>query len=515
MKTLKIQISQYVWNLWRRRWYAIGVAWAVCAVGWIVVSQIPSQYESSARIYMNTDETLNALLHGITVDDNVNARLDRMQRTLLSATNIKQLMRLTGMDETIKDPLDKERMIAHLQNTIEIKLQTRNLFTVSYTDHDPVLAQSVVSNLLAIFMESSAGDSRTNINSAQRFVQSQLDRLEAALRAAEKKRSDFQTRYYDLLPGAGSATSMLEQSRATVQQLNDDLRDAIAQSDSLQKQIATIPAYEASAVTDSLPGRDQGLSLTPATRLAQLNAEFEAARATMKPEHPVVMALQHQIDAVTQQIASGVGSPKLHTAAQTTSPLFREMKLKLVDQDTKIASLRRRLASAEDNRDKIEQEAREAPGVGAQFANLDRDYEVLKKNYDDLVNRRESARIAEDADKKGDKLEVRTIDPPEVPGVPSGPNRIVFFSLVLLAGIGSGIGVAFLLTELDSSFSNTAALQAFGLPVLGSISLEKHFDNRKMPWFGRTEVFGSACAALVLAYGGLLVTIASYKQAGI
>lgn len=514
MTQLKTLLSRYGWAIWRRRWHAIGLAWVICMIGWIGISRIPDQYESLARVYMNTDQTLSSLLHGIAVEDNVAARLDRMQHTLLSATNMKQLIRLTELNEQVKDPTELEQMVAHLQKNISIKLQTRNLFTVSYRDPDPVLAQSVVSNLLTIFMESSAGDSRTDITSAQRFVQSQLERLEIAMRAAEKRKSDFQTKYYDLLPTAGSAVSMLEQSRNNVQQLSDDLSDAIAQSASLQKQIALIPAYDAAPTTDSLPGHDEGLSLTPRTRLAQLNTQFEAARATMKPDHPVIMALQHQIDAVTAQIASGKGAGRT-TTQQSLNPLYRDMKMKLVEQETKIASLQRRLASAGEARDKLEQEAKAAPGVDAEFANINRDYDVVKRNYEELLNRRESARIAEDADKKGDKVDIRTIDAPEVSMVPSAPNRPLYDSLVLVAGIAAGIGAAFLLAELDSSFGSTSALEVYGLPVLGSISLDETFTQRKMPWFFSMKAFSAACVALFVAYGGLMMAVAVHQEKGI
>ena len=482
-------------------------------MGWIVVSRIPNQYESLARIYMNTDQALNTLLHGISVDDNVAARLDRMQHTLLSATNMKQLIHLTDLNTQIKDQEDMQRMITHLQDGISLKPQTRNLFTVSYRDTDPILAQSVVSNLLSIFMESSAGDSRTDINSAQRFLQSQLDRLEAALRAAEKKKSDFQTKYVDLLPNPTSAQSALDQSRKAVQQITDDLNDAIAQSASLQKQIAIIPAYDTTPITNSLPGHDEGLSLSPRTRLAQLTTQLEAARATMKPTHPVVIALQHQIDNLTAEIAAsgGAAAPK-DAVAQITNPLYRDMKMKLVEQDTKIASLRRRLSTAEEARDRLEEEARLAPGYEAEFANLNRDYEVIKKNYEELLGRRESARIAEDADRKGDKIDIKTIDTPEVSMVPAAPNRPLYFSAVLVAGIAAGVAVALVLAQLDSSFATTAALQIYGLPILGSISLDATFTQLKKPWFAGIAAFSVACTGLLLAYGGLLLTVVTQQN---
>ncbi len=69
MGSLKVLLFQYARDIWRRRWFAIGVAWAICVVGWFVVSRMPDVYESSARVYMSSDEALTPLLHGIAVTD--------------------------------------------------------------------------------------------------------------------------------------------------------------------------------------------------------------------------------------------------------------------------------------------------------------------------------------------------------------------------------------------------------------------------------------------------------------
>ncbi len=516
MGSLRNQILFYRDRIWGRRWWVAGVAWAVCAVGWAAVSQIPDEYESMARIYMSKDQALDSLLHGISVDEDMASRLDRMQRTLLSASNMRKLIEMTDLGARVQQPSDVERMIAALQSGIAIKPQTSTLFTISYRDRDAVLAQSVVSNLLSIFMESSEGESRTDITGAQRFVQAQLDRLEESLRAAEQKKSAFQTKYFDLLPMAGSSSSALEQARAGVQQIGDDLADAVAQRTSLQNELSTISPYDAAPTTDSLPGRDQGLSLTPEIRLGQLTTQMEVARATMKPEHPVVIALRHQIDALRAEIAErGGAGAGVKSPGQIVNPMYRDLKMKVIDQDAKIASLRRRLQSAEQNRDRMEAEARAAPGVGAEFINISRDYEVIKKNYDELLERRESARITEDENKKGSTVDVRTIDAPEVPTIPVAPKRIFYISLVLVAGLAAGIGLAFVLGELDTSFNNARELQAVGIPVIGTISFDQRFDRHREPWFLGFKGFGAVSLGLFVAYGGLLIAIINHKGIGV
>src|ERR1700761_1495237 len=515
MGSLKVIIFQYARDIWRRRWYAVGVAWAICLVGWVVVSRMPDIYESSARVYMNSDEALTPLLRGIAVESDVDARLERMQRTLLSNNNLKKLIRMTDLDSRVKDNADREGLVARLQKAIVIKLQTRNLFTVTYSDTDPQLAQSVVSNVLSLFMESSAGDSRTDIDSAQRFLQTEIDRLETQLREAERKKSEFQARYYDLLPGADNGLSRLEQARADVQKITEDLNDSIAERDSLQKQLEAQQQYSSVEAPEKAPAGAEGLSTSPQTRLAQLKTQLETAKSTLTDAHPVVIALKHQIAAVQQEIARTQTTEKKGPTSQNiANPVYVQLANQLSEKETKIASLRRRLVSAEEERDKIEDEARRAPSVGAEYLNLDRDYEVVKKNYTELLARRESAQIAENADKKGDKIDIKTIDTPEVPNLPSSPNRPLFLSMVLVAGLGAGVGVAFVLSQIDSSYSTTTALQQLGLPILGSISVINSFDRRPKHWFLSAKAFAAAVVMLVVIYGGLLLAFIGMHHKG-
>jgi polysaccharide chain length determinant protein (PEP-CTERM system associated) len=307
----------------------------------------------------------------------------------------------------------------------------------------------------------------------------------------------------------------LEQARADVQKITEDLNDSIAERDSLQKQVDTQQQYDTVEKPSAAPSGSEGLSTAPQTRLAQLKTQLETAKSTLTDQHPVVIALKHQIAAVQAEISKTAVEKKSGPSSQNiANPVYIEMARQLSEKETKIASLRRRLVSAEEERDKIEDEARRAPSVGAEFLNLDRDYEVVKKNYTELLARRESAQIAENADRKGDKIDIKTIDTPEVPTLPASPNRPLFLSMVLIAGLGAGVGVAFVLSQIDSSYSTTTALQALGLPILGSISVINSFDRRPKHWFLSAKAFAAACVMLVVIYGGLLLAFIGLHHKG-
>jgi len=185
------------------------------------------------------------------------------------------------------------------------------------------------------------------------------------------------------------------------------------------------------------------------------------------------------------------------------NPLYEQIKLQLVKQESIIAALKQRLEGRKEELDKWQKMANTAPQVEAQLAQLMRDYDVIKKGYQELRARQESAKLARDLETKAQKVQFRIIDPPLVPMKPSGPNRPMLLSAVLFGGIAAGLAFAFLLAQINTSFSSVQALRnAFQLPVVGSVTAIRAAGER---WRRKRELFSFAlvCLGLMAAYGGL------------
>ncbi len=175
-----------------------------------------------------------------------------------------------------------------------------------------------------------------------------------------------------------------------------------------------------------------------------------------------------------------------------------------------VASLEQKIAAEKKEVERLDALAREAPGVEADYERLDRDYIVLKKNHDELVTRLESAKIASAADSSADS-KVRIIDPPRIAQVPVAPKRQLLISAVLLAAIGVGGGIVFLLQQIDQSFNSVQALRELGLPVLGGISLAVSASG----WRSRSGTIGFIAVTVMLfvIYGGLMLAASKLRLA--
>jgi polysaccharide chain length determinant protein (PEP-CTERM system associated) len=509
MEQLREQLRRHVVGAWRYRWAAVAVAWLICAAGWVGVANIPNSYEANARIYIDADAVLTPLLRGIALNTSLESQIDVLRRTLLSRPNLETLISKTSLDLTLRGPSDRERLVAELGTAIHIVPQTQTLFTISYSNKTPQTAFDVVSTILNIFVESKIGSNRSDMENASRFLDQQIAGYEAQLRDAESKRAAFRAKYIDLLPNDVGNTR-LDTARANVRALEGQLADATAHGRRLAEALATTPP---TIVTETDPGAAAGPGGSGgSSELAAAEQHLRELLINDTDQHPEVVRQRRLIADLRSSGKSSAGSAAGTPARPARSksqpnPVFEQLTLLKVQSDSDEASLRRQVADATRERDRLEEIARSAPGVQAQFINLDRDYDVVRKNYDELIARREAMRLSAAADSHADKVKLQVIDPPMVPRIPVGPKRILLMSGVLLAGLGGGIAAAVLLGQFDRSFHSLRDLRSFGLPVAGGISMMDVLDHRQSRLNLSVAVVAMSLLLLVGVYGGLLYRV--------
>jgi polysaccharide chain length determinant protein (PEP-CTERM system associated) len=514
--SLRILVQQYLRAAWRRRWMGVIVAWLVCGVGWVGVYLIPNQFESSARLFVDADAILTPLLRGLAAETAPTSELEILQRTLLSRPNMEKLISKTDLDLTVNSPADRERLITRLADTIRVVPQTKNLFTITYRDKSPKMAHDVVQTLLTIFVENATGSNRSDMDNARHFLEHQIASYEQQLRAAEKRRADFRARYIDILPNAANpGVPALEAARDNVTTLDGKLQDMVMERDALKDEVDKTPPMLVAETAQ----QQMALGLAPAAKTRLEEAEDQLRMLLLKDTdaHPDVIAQRKLIESLKTAPPDTPKAPAPAAAAghvaaaggasnrSVPNPVYDQLKVKLIDADSQVASLQRQRDAAVTYREKLEKIQQEQPGLIAEYENTDRDYNVLRKSYEDLLGRLQSANIAQAADTQADKVKLQIVDPPETPRLPVAPNRMLLVTGVLLAGCAAGLGVTVLFGQVDNSFSTADDLRTLGLPVLGGISVLGLASLRQRLTI--VARFGVAVVLLVGVYGGLLVHI--------
>jgi hypothetical protein len=149
--------------------------------------------------------------------------------------------------------------------------------------------------------------------------------------------------------------------------------------------------------------------------------------------------------------------------------------------------------------------AEEVPQVEAEFQKLNRDYNIVKGRHDELLARRESARMSRNRNDIGQQVQYRMIDPPMVASEPIGPNRPLFLNAIAVGAIGIGLGFALVFVVLDTSFSTLPELRQYTqLPVLGAVT-DTRAEKKLVGRFAANLVLGAGLAGFILVLMGLHV----------
>jgi polysaccharide chain length determinant protein (PEP-CTERM system associated) len=480
-------IRRYLAAGWRHRWKALLLAWLVCGVGWIAVYRMPDVYVANARVYADVDAILGSVLRNIAVDGAPQREVETLQRTLLSRPNLERIIARTDLDLRVTSAAEREALIGRLGREIRIIPQTRSLFRIEFRDHDPRLAHAVVQTVINLFIESATSSDRQQMQTAREFIAQQLVSYENQLRAIEQRRAEFRARYIDLLPSAShGGTSKLDQARSRLVTLRGQHEDATQRRTLLQQQLADVPA--------TLAGPGGGGGGDPRLAAAERNLRDLLLRFT--DQHPEVLATRAIIAELRAQGAGRGGGGSVRSGGGSPNPLHEQLRLRVIDADSEIVSLERQIRDVEAEVERLENLLRTAPQLQAEYVNLNRGYDVLRQNYEALLSRRESLQIAGAARTDADRVRLEVIEPPTVPHSPVGPNRLLFTTGVLLAGLGAGGVLALLLVQLDRGFYTVHDLRKLGLPVLGAISSAQPVRRA-----GAAIAFASGLLLLIAAYG--------------
>ena len=494
--------------IWGRRWYALFVALAVCIVGWTVVFAVPSRYQASTRINVDTETLLAPLLRGMAVDINMVQQIDMMQRTLLSRPNLESVLRLSDLDLQANSQQERDDLVTSIESRVAIRPSGRNLFIVTFVDPDREVAKKVVQSLLTIFIESNLGATRLDMQKARRFIDDQIAEYENQLKEMESRKADFKRDHPGMMAQSGTVATRLEIALDRLVQIESETEDAIAKRDAIAKEMKTTPQY---LQVDGVP-LVMGNSNDPAAQLdrdiADARQKLTQLRFKFTARHPDVLEAERYLNDLVEQRKTTVSTARSGAVSQrVANPLYDQIRLRLLDAESQVQTLQRRWNSQKQDLARLEELSRTSPEVEAQALGLDRDYNVIKKNYEELLARRESAKLSQDIDAKADKVLFRVIDPPYVPNEPNFPNRPLLLTAVLLAGLAGGVVVAFAHARIADAFSSAQQLMdAFRLNVIGSVSWVGSASPRHQ--LREAANFGVAMVGLFLVYGVMLIAVA-------
>ena len=507
MAELQALLLTFLKAIGKYRWYAVAISWVVAVVGWAVVYRMPDDYQASARVYVDTQSILRPLLSGMTSVPNVEQQVQFMRRTLISRPNVEKVMRSVDLDIKTKTVQEHEKLVDELTAQIKVTGTERDdIYTISYNNPDPKLGKQIVQSLLTLFVEGSFGGKKLESDKAVQFIEDQIKSYEEKLAAGENALKDFKIQNMGLLPRQGTDySSNLADMADKLNAARLELAEAEQARNAIKRQMG---GEEPAPLTQAIPQQEEGLNPELDGRIQATEKNLDALRLQFTEEHPDIISnkrLLAQLQARKREEAK----KRVRSADPgiNYSPMMQQMNVALSVEEARVASLRARVDEYSARLARLRGQSTAAPEVEAQLAQLNRDYQINKENYSKLVERREAARLSGDLTSATDMLSFRVIDPPTASTAPIGPNRPRLMSIVFVAALLLGLGVALLMSQIRPTFVSQAALRsATGVPILGTISMN-WTDQQKVRRRRRLYAFSAAVAVLFTAYGGVMAAL--------
>jgi polysaccharide chain length determinant protein (PEP-CTERM system associated) len=480
MEQLIAQVVTIAKGMWRFRWPSLAVAWLVALIGVVIVFRVPDKFEATARIYVDTQSILKPLMSGLAVQPNVEQQVVMLSRTLISRPNMEKLVRMADLDLKSESKAQQDALITALMSDLEIKNVGRdNLYSLSYRNSEPAKAQKVIQSLVSIFVESSLGNTRKDTQAAKIFLDEQIKSYESKLEEAEARLKEFRLRNIQLHTAEGKdSASRLGELAEQLNQAKLALREAEQARDAAKQQLQAEKSNGNIVAVESLM-QQSGIA-TPEidSRLDVQKKNLDALLQRFTEQHPDVVSTSKLIKDLEEQKRKEI--QELRRAAMATpggvpggssNLAYQEMGRLLATSEVQVAALRARVAEYTSRYDSARELLKTAPQLETEAAQLNRDYAIHKKNYEDLVARRESASMSGELEVASGVADFRLIDPPRVSPQPVSPNRLLLLPMAFAVALGAGLFVAFAGSQLRPVFHSASELrEKVAIPLLGMVS---------------------------------------------
>lgn len=487
---------RHAMGMWRYRWAALAIAWILSLASWVLVYLLPDRYEASAQVFVDTDTVLRPLLKGLSVEKDVLNDVTVMSRTMLTRPHLERVAREADLDLTVKAPREFEEVLESLERRIKIATTGENIYTISFEDRNRETAVDIVDKLLDSFVEDALGSGQEDSQQAEKTLKRELEDYERRLTESENRLKEFKRQNVGLMPDEqGDYYAQLQGASAELSVVQQAIRIANGKLESLIRQLeGEEPVF---GIMSSAPG-GRGSSID--TQISSLEQRRSDLLVEFTEKHPEVVRIDQKLQELKakrqEELASRpAGEVAVVSNALDVNPVYQSLKIQRSKVEVELASLRAQLADKQAKVERLKKMVDVIPQVEAELNRLNRDYDVVKARYEQMLQRWEDLQTGKRVKTGTDQVQFRIINPPFAAVDPAGPPRALYLLVGFVVSIGAGLGVAFLLNLVRPVFHQSRDLLEFGFPVLGSITASR---SNEILARGRAESFLLAGAALAL-----------------
>lgn len=484
-------------ELWRKR-LPLAMAGVMAGLIMLVVGYLwPKAYHAEAMIFVSRTDVINPIMEGTTYNVGPRDHVMIAQEIMTGRRVMDRVLSEIGMlTETMSGP-ERDFVRDVVRDRVKVNRMGDYLLKIAYNDGDARRAYELVKRLSEYFVEEARTAMKRESQEAYEFVDSQVKHYHAKLLESEDRLRQFRNDNLGSLPEAakdvmGRITDLREQIDAR----QIEIRELQTRKTALDQQLS------GELVVSAAQMRDREIL----ERMRSLQTELDTLRLSYTEEYPDIVSLKRQLGDLEAQLSVNGGTALVFAqdsedSSALSSPLYQELRSKLAETETQIEIGRSRVDNL---RELLSNEIDRAKRVSASdtvLQELTRDYEVTEKNYQNLLQRRENARISLTLELEQQGVTLRIQEPAELPTRPFG-IRFLHFALAGAAAIlAVPIALAFAFAKFDPRVREPLQLtHDFQLPVLAVVPRQLNDDDRLASRLRTAACILLGCV-VVVAYG--------------
>ena len=525
----------------RRRWWIVIPACVVPVATVAVVSKIPNRYTSNATLVVVQQQVPQRY---VVPNDTTEmaAALQAMQQEVLSRPQLERIIHDFGLYPKESKRLAPEQVMALMLRDISIDAiasstpqKDLNAFSISFTTENPLVAQQVTSTLTSLFIQENLKTREEQAANTTGFLHQRMEDAKKKLEVQEQRLREFKMQYLGELPEQQQGNlGVLSSLQAQLQSTAAGMSRAQEQRVYLE---SLLSGYQAMA-SQNVP-LPSGLSPNSVSRsvspieaaqsdLDRLHAEKAALLIRFTPQHPDVLKINRDIAAAevtlehlksansgtdkTEKSALPSGQPQVaHTAGRALdNPALAQVRSQLEANRVEIENLQKDEKQIKTSLAQYQNRLNLTPVREQQLTSLLRDYDLVKKDYEDLVNKELQSQLATSLEKNQGGRQFRLVDPPSLPVVPTSPKRLKINLGGLAGGVALGLVLALLIELKDRSFHTEKELSAeFAPPIVVSVPLLlTPSEERRRSWSNTLQWMAGSGLLLIVS----VVEVFAYRQ---
>ena len=475
---------------------AIALAALVIGVLW------PKKFDASTTILAQESSIITPLMEGAASTTANKNRAGIARDVIFSRKVMDQILFTGGWMATHPGPVEQDRIIEGIKARTRVQISQDNLITISYYDSDPRRAYDVTRQFARLFISESLASKQRESRDAYEFINSQVEAYRKKLTDAEGKLKAYRDANADARPGSEADTNArISQLRSQIESARMDLMEKRSQEASLNAQLSG--ESEISAVQTT-----QGIYQA---QLAELQTQLDKLLLTYTAQYPDVVRIRHQMQDLQQQLAqsgqrkqdarpAGTPTTTLDNGGVQFNPLYQQLKSQVSATRSDIAATGARMSASEAMlQSELERSNRIANSENV-TSELTRDYNVNRDVYQDLLKRRENARVSMNLDAEQRGLTFLIQNPAVMPLVPSGLRFMHFAIAGIALALAIPFGLLFALARLDPRVRSVEQLERYtGLMVLATVPFYSTPRDRRREQL-RNVFLVATILAVVLIY---------------